>query len=295
MPPTVSRRAFLLGSGAAALLAACGDDDATTPTTAAPGTSNTDGGGDAIVLGAAFDRNGLLVAGIEQRAPMLLFEQSGGLLPFDESPAELVFDVGGRPVTVARFGGDVDRAYYPLVTTFDAPGILPITTEVAGTALEFEVNVNERGAVPVAQVGDPMPSATTPTTADPLDVQTICTADPPCPWHDVSLDAALTEGRPVALLISTPAYCQVGICGPVLDVLTSAAPSAPDVAVIHLEVYPNGDPSDPDALSPLVTDPFQLTYEPVLFVANAAGVVTARLDNIYDSAELDAALRTVRA
>jgi hypothetical protein len=59
-------------------------------------------------------------------------------------------------------------------------------------------------------------------------------------------------------------------------------------------VYPNGTPTDADSLSPIVTDTLHLQYEPVLFVADATGTITARLDNIYDSAELDAALRTVR-
>ncbi len=301
MPPTrLSRRAFLAGTGAAAVLAACGggDDDDATPTTSPPtsGPAPTGGAGEgAVVLGATFDRNGLLVAGIEQRAPFVLFERTGGLLPFDQAPPELVLDVGGTPVTVARAGADVDRAYYPLFTTFPEAGTLAIRTQVDGADLEYQVIVNEPGTVAVPQVGDPLPSVSTPTVADPLGTQTICTDSPACPWHEMSLDAALAEGRPVALLVSTPAYCQVAICGPVLDLLTSAAPSAPGVAFIHLEVYPNGEPTDPEALSPVVTDPFHLNYEPVLFVADAAGSITARLDNIYDGTELDAALRTVRA
>jgi hypothetical protein len=59
--------------------------------------------------------------------------------------------------------------------------------------------------------------------------------------------------------------------------------------VIHLEVYPNGEPAA-ETLSPVVSEVLGLSYEPVLFVADAAGNVTSRLDNIYDGAELDAAL-----
>ena len=44
-------------------------------------------------------------------------------------------------------------------------------------------------------------------------------------------------------------------------------------------------------MSPLVTETFGLNYEPVLFVTTA-GTVTARLDNIYDGAELAEALAT---
>jgi hypothetical protein len=296
----LTRRSFLLGSGAAAMLAACGGDDGeATPTTATP-TTTAAGSGATPVLGVAFDANGVLVAGIEQRAPFLLFESTGGLLATDDAPAELAFEItpeGGEalaPITVARHGDDVGRAYYPLLHTFDATGLHRITADVGGALLEQTINVNEPDAVPVPQVGQPLPGAPTPTAADPLGVQTICTADPVCPLHDVSLDAALAEGRPVALLVSTPAYCQVAICGPVLDLLVGAAPSVPDLAVIHLEVYPNGEPTA-ESISPVVTETLRLTYEPALFVADATGAVTARLDNVYDGAELAEALRSATA
>jgi hypothetical protein len=298
--PRLTRRSFLLGSGAAAVLAACGGDDGeATPTTAAPSTTAA-AGGDSPVLGVAFDANGVLVAGIDQRAPFLLFESTGGLLASEDAPAELTFEItpdGGEalaPITVERHGDDVGRAYYPLVTTFAATGLHQVTASLDGALLEQTINVNPADAVAVPQVGQPLPGAPTPTVADPRGVQTICTADPVCPLHDVSLDAALAEGRPVALLVSTPAYCQVAICGPVLDVLVAAAPSVPDIAVIHLEVYPNGEPTA-ESISPVVTETLRLTYEPALLVADATGTVTARLDNVYDGAELAEALRGATA
>lgn len=293
-----SRRSFLLGSGAAALLAACGGDDgeggaaATTTTSAGPGS--------APVLGVAFDVNGVLVSGIEQRAPFLLYEPTGGLIRFADAPAELTFEIapeGGEPlppVTVARHGEDVDRAYWPLVTTFESTGLHVVRVDVDGAALEQPVNVNRPAEVTVPQVDQPLPSAPTPTVADPLGVQTICTQEPPCPLHEVSLADAVAAGRPVAVLVSTPAYCQVAICGPVLELLVGAAPAHPDVAVVHLEVYPNGEPTA-ESISPVVTSTLGLTYEPALFVADAAGTLTARLDNIYDGAELSAALASAVA
>ena len=84
----------------------------------------------------------------------------------------------------------------------------------------------------------------------------------------------------------------MGICGPVLDLLVDTAAGRPDLTVIHVEVYPNSTSGDPGEVSPLVTETFGLNYEPVLFVADAAGTVTARLDNIYDGAELAEALAT---
>lgn len=294
----LSRRGFLLGTSAAALAAACGADDdvdATNDTT--NGSTTTPGGAGAIplVLGEAFDRNGLLVAGIEQRAPFLLFEQTGGLVALADAPATIEFTLtpdGGTalaPLEVARHGSDIDRPYYPLLATFPTTGVWNVTADLGdGTMLTSSIGVNAGPTVP--QVGDPLPLTPTPTVADPLGVATICTREPACPFHSVSLDAASSAAGPVAVLISTPAFCQVGICGPVLDLLiAAAAPTDPPPTIIHVEVYPNGPPDEESSLSPVVTDTFALTYEPVLFVARG-GIVTARLDNIYDGAELAEAL-----
>lgn len=59
----------------------------------------------------------------------------------------------------------------------------------------------------------------TPTIADARGTNPICTRQPQCPFHNVSLDAALKERRPLVVLFATPARCQTDTCGPVLDVL----------------------------------------------------------------------------
>lgn len=288
----LSRRGFLLGSGAAALVVACGDDG-DTPAGDTPADDTPAG----LVLGEAFDRNRLLVAGIPQRAPFVLFEESGGLVRPTDAPDAITFTLASdsgetlAPITTQRRGDDIDRAYYPLVTTWPSPGTWSVTADLGdGRTLASSVVLNARSAVP--QVGTLLPVAPTPTTAASLGATTICTRNPPCPLHEVSLDTAAAAGRPVAVLISTPAYCQVGICGPVLDLLIEAAAGHTDLEVIHVEVYTEGTAGAAGPVSPLVTDTFGLEYEPALFVADATGMITARLDNIYDGAELTEALAT---
>jgi len=299
--PGLSRRTFLLGAGAsvvgAGVLGACGGDDGdgAVPATTASGDTAAPVDPEAPVLGATFDRNGLLVTGIPQRAPFVLFEPSGGLLPVEDAPAELLLrietedgeEVGSIPV--ARHGDDVERPYYPLVTSFTDPGLYVVRADLGADTPGFAINVNEPGDVAVPQVGSALPSFASPTTTDPLGVTTLCTREQPCPFHELSVDEVLASGRPLALLVSTPAFCQVAICGPVLDLLIDAAPRHADVAVVHLEVYPNGAPPAAEP-STLVADPLGLAYEPVLFVADGTGAVTARLDNIYDGPELELAL-----
>lgn len=248
-----------------------------------------------MVLGEAFDRNEMLLAGVPQRLPFVLFETTGGLVPVADAPAEIsvTFDKDGTTLeagTTARQGDDIDRPYYPVAATFPEAGDWSVVVDAgSGTTLESAVIVNATSRIP--QLGQPMPSAPTPTLADPLGVGTICTRTPVCPFHDVSLDAALAAGGPVAVLISTPEYCQVGICGPVLDLLIDAAPARPDLAVVHIEVFTEATESSTGPASTLVSDTFGLTYEPALFVSDATGTVTARLDNIFDSVELAGALQ----
>ena len=146
--------------------------------------------------------------------------------------------------------------------------------------------------VAVVQPGGPMPVVDTPTTADPRGVTPICTAEPPCPLHDTTLSAVLGEGRPVALLIATPAFCQIAICGPVLDILLEAAPAHPDVRFLHAEVY--ADPAtDLTTYAPVVGE-LGLHFEPCLVLVGSDGVVAERLDTIYDRSELDERLGALR-
>jgi hypothetical protein len=287
----LSRRGFLLGSGAAVLLAACGDDDTDA------GTDTGGGEEPALVLGEAFDRNELLVAGILQRAPIILFEETGGLVPLGDAPETISFTL--RPstegeaveVSTPRRGEDIERPYYPTITTFPASGEWIVAADLGnGQMLESLVIVNDEVRVP--QVGDPLPVAATPTVAAPLGVTNICTQDPPCPLHETSLDAAVAAGRPVAVLLSTPEYCQVGICGPVLDLLVAEAGNRPELAFVHIEVYTEGSAGSTGPVSPLVSETFALHYEPALFVADATGTITARMDNIFDGPELAEALDT---
>ena len=131
----------------------------------------------------------------------------------------------------------------------------------------------------------------TPTVADPKGVTELCTRDPACPLHDITLTAALAEGRPVALMISTPKFCQFQTCGPVLEFLLDARASFPAIRMLHSEVWPD-EASVLKTKVPVVEE-YGLTFEPCLFVAGADGKVVARLDNVFDAAELATTLALV--
>jgi hypothetical protein len=107
----------------------------------------------------------------------------------------------------------------------------------------------------------------------------------------VSLDAALGEGKPLAVLFATPAYCQTATCGPVLDVLLAERGGFPGMRFIHVEIFTDRTTKDTTA----ALKAYKLQNEPWLFLAGADGVVRERLSGPFDKTELRAALQRLTA
>jgi hypothetical protein len=300
MQPSLSRRRFLAlgaaGAGAVAL-GACGSDDEPSASSTTKAASSSAGGG--LVLSRFFGE-GVLVAGIANRAPIGVADRDG-LLSTDAAPQQLsvqLFDAEdnevGEAVTVTRRSEGLPRPYYALPVTVDAPGYYVARAEIDGAVAETTIPVSAAAEVKVIQPGADLPPTPTPTTADSLGVTPICTLEPEmCALHDVSLPAALAERRPIALLISTPKFCQVAICGPVLDVMLGQVTDFPEVRFLHAEVYK--DPERTLDESTEIVGSLGLFFEPALVLAGADGKVVGRLDNIYDASELSEALDQLTA
>jgi hypothetical protein len=236
----------------------------------------------------------MLAAGSEIRAPFGVAD-ADGILAVDDTPEVLsvsLLDESGATVVgdieVRRHGRGLPRAYFPLRFTVDEPGIYTGRTEVDGEVLEMAIQVDARDDIRVIQAGDALPPMQTPTGDDARDVDPICTNDPVCALHEVTVAGALDEGRPIALLVATPAFCQVAICGPVLDVLLAVGGDHPDVRLIHAEVYAH--PKEDLDTKTAAVDELGLTFEPCLVLAGADGKVVDRLDTIYDEDEVAEAL-----
>jgi hypothetical protein len=291
-PSSVTRRRFLVGSGAAAgavLLGACGGDDSvgTDTTTSLPSSGERS-------LVQFFGGLPMLAAGGPVRAPFGVADPQG-ILPVDDTPETLsVTVVGpdgadlGAPIEVARHAQGLPRAYFPLVFTAAGPGIYTGRTEIGGAALEMAIKVDDAADVSAIQVGAAMPPIVTPTSDDAQGVDPICTADPVCSLHALTVAEALDGGGPMALLVATPAFCQISICGPVLDVLLAVADEHPDVQLVHAEVYAHPE-QDLDVKTAAV-DELGLTFEPCLVLVGSDGRVAERLDTIFDEVEVSEAL-----
>jgi hypothetical protein len=285
--PAISRRGLLLAGAGLAMAAACGDGG---------GGGVGGGGGDQRELSFLRLFQDGVPAGGDVRLPFSLGDEQG--IPIEDPPAELEVRIGpdggelGPPVRVARHDRGVPRPYYPILTTVEAAGVYRITTEAGGATVESAFTALPAGGPGfVPGPGEPMFSVPTPTVEDHRGVEPICTDNPPCPLHETSLDTALTEGRPVALLVATPAFCRTAVCGPVVTLLADQREAYGDrVALIHAEVYTEASPESPPTDVVLAA---QLRFEPCLFLVDRTGTIRGRLDNIFDVTELEQGLATI--
>jgi hypothetical protein len=295
----ISRRTFLAGSAASALLAACGGDGGGTTTTTPTSTTEAPLVPDRLAAGFADGYSSdvaAVVAGIPQRAPFVVVNALGQPLRGEDAPAsvdvEIVHD--GATITgftVARHAEGIITPYYPVVFTPPEPGDYEMRSDLSGSPTPFLVGTRDQ--LGIVQVGDKLRPVETPTTADARGVDPICTRPQgTCPFHTATLTEALAAGTPVLFVISTPGFCQTEICGPVLEMVVEAAPRLSGVSVVHAEVYTDPRSGSLEDTTEAIST-YALAWEPSLYVADATGTVTARLDFLWDVAEFDAAVATV--
>ena len=291
------RRLLLAGVGGLAL-AACGGGGGD-ESVGATGGSGSGGSTTTAAAGTGTVSLSLLrvfapeqAAGVPLRLPLAFADADG--VPTDAVPERISVravspsGAASEPVEVGRRGTGIPSPYFPYEATFDEEGRweLGIAVGAAETSTELTVRpARDLGVVPGP--GDRLPAIPTPTTVDALGIDPLCTAQPQCPLHQTSLVDAMATGMPVVLLVSTPAFCQTAICGPVLELLVErAATLAPKATLLHVEVYADETARE---TSPTVAA-LGLRHEPSLFLADAGGTVRSRLDYTFDATELDDSL-----
>jgi hypothetical protein len=301
--PATNRRQFLV-AGTATLavsgfgLTGCSGNDDTAPPQ----------------LQSLFFPSFVLAAGIEQRIPFGLIDQG---IPLNEDTTtfrakirrgeQIVFDgeVPARIVTHDHPEGNETQPhehadllrYFAVRATFEDPGIydLELSFDDKAASLPFQIFDQEDVVVPLP--GETLPELRFPTFGNEMDMDPICTQFAgPCPLHDKTIEEALETGRPLALLIATPAFCETAYCGPVLDVMLELRPDFPNIEFLHAEVYQNPNEADGNFLdervlrSPTVVD-LDLPFEPTLFLLRPDRTIMDRIDNVYDNTELREALQ----
>ena len=154
-----------------------------------------------------------------------------------------------------------------------------------------------RGAVPVAAevpaaVGSKAKALKTPVATTAAGRKKICTREPACPLHDISLDDALAAGRPTVVNFGTPLLCTSQICGPVVDEqMVVADKLGAKASFVHVEIYPSRNTGKP---VPALTE-YGFSTEPWLLVVDRDGVIRARYEGPVTAGQIEDALRPLLA
>jgi hypothetical protein len=210
------------------------------------------------------------------------------------APADVLVTEGRYRSRQAATETDPFAAVYQARVPFDKKGAYAILTvtqrDGAMLAAPAQVQVNTKKADPIPDVGEQAPRVKTDTVESAKgNVEAIDTRVPPSDMHESSFDEVLGE-KPVALLFATPQLCQSRVCGPVTDIaLQMQAKYGDRMEFIHQEVYVDNDPNK-GLREPLKQ--FNLRTEPWLFIVDANGKITARLEGSFGLAAFEDAIKT---
>jgi hypothetical protein len=122
-----------------------------------------------------------------------------------------------------------------------------------------------------------------PLARDVADPKQICTAVPPCQFHDLTVADALALKKPALLLFATPGFCVSATCGPDLETVQSLEPDFRGrLSFVHLEIY-----SDPQTQTPsLAVNEWRLPSEPWVFLIGRDGKIADKLEGGLTAEEL---------
>jgi hypothetical protein len=186
--------------------------------------------------------------------------------------------------------GDNPKGIYVARVAFDQPGPWGVQATIARSGqpalaarMSFDVATQSSAPMP----GQRAVTSANPTARDVASLDRICSAQPPCPLHELSVASAVSSGKPAVIAFATPGFCTSQTCAPVLgEVLKVAALRASQASFAHVEIY-----SDPRNLTVAdAVSEWGLRSEPWVFVVDRNGIVVERIESITNAAEVDAAL-----
>lgn len=179
--------------------------------------------------------------------------------------------------------------------TFDAPGPWGVVARVTmpdGVVRAGQADFTVEAETDVPGPGDAAIASKTAVATTPEEIAAICTADPVDDMHGLSLDEAISNGKPTVVLFATPALCTSRVCGPSLEALQELKARYGDQAnFIHVEIFPERDYEKPAA----AVGEWHLPSEPWLFLIDATGTVVERYEGGIGLTELDPAVSALVA
>jgi len=182
--------------------------------------------------------------------------------------------------------GEGSAPFWVFETAIDQPGVYGLVI-AGGPSDGASLQVREPSELLVPRPGASLPGFDTPTFDDSRGVDPVCSRLPdPCPFHELTLTEALATGQRVVYLVGTPAHCQTGVCSPILEGTIPLGDEFDDTVFVHADVYADKTGTE---VAPAV-DALSLTFEPVVFITDTAGVITHRFEGVWHPDEVRAAL-----
>ncbi len=178
-------------------------------------------------------------------------------------------------------GGDEDRVGYFVTVNFDHAGFWGLVVEATlkdGTKGQSDVGFQVTAKPSIVSPGAKAPKSDNLTKKEVTDIRQIDSGTPANDMHDVKIKDAITAGRPLVVVFSTPAFCTSRFCGPVNEEVEALQSIYKDrVDFVHIEIWKNFEKRE---LSPTVKEWIVRAdgglSEPWVFVVDAKGTVYDR-------------------
>ena len=140
-------------------------------------------------------------------------------------------------------------------------------------------------------IGSPAPRTRNKTSRDVGSLEELTSAIEPDPdLYKMTIEEALSAGRPLVVVFATPLFCSTATCGPQVEVIETVKELYKDeVNFIHIEVFDNLHEIEGD-LSKARTAPaveeWGLVSEPWTFIVDSEGRVAAKFEAFTTEDEL---------
>ena len=318
----MSRRLALLAFVCALLAAACGGGDGA----GHGGQSAAPSGSIGALVQQADEELSLLSGAGASARPDEAIPTGTSVFAFDLATSHSQLIEGGAPqVYVAK--DEQSRALGPFTATWSLytgyaktgdhsprtplPGIYAATIKIPTPGLWTFAAVAQNGSKTAVGIGhgyvsdhvvDPVGAQAvavkTPVATSGRALREIDTREPPSPLHYISLDQALSNGKPTVVVFSTPLLCESKLCGPVTDevFLVYQRLGKARANFIHVEEFlPGKDLKPPAALAQNRSTAFKMWHletEPWVFVIDRQGIIRGRFGpGAITAPQIEAALR----